>query len=96
MSLKGADLDRRFQRLDPLLAIPGVNVLSRLAEQITSTISFAAGELSGRTLLRDGANKTTSRIAPVYLQTSHLPCPLSFHLGQNLGQNPFCSLAKNG
>jgi hypothetical protein len=37
-----------------------VNVLSRLAEQIASTISFAADEPSGRTLLRDGANKTTS------------------------------------
>jgi hypothetical protein len=62
------DLDHRFQRLDPLLAIPGMNVLSRLAEQIASTISFAAGELSGRTLLRDGANKTTSSDRAGYLQ----------------------------
>jgi hypothetical protein len=29
----GDDLDRRFQRLDPLLAIPGVNVLSRVARR---------------------------------------------------------------
>jgi hypothetical protein len=50
----GDDIDPRFQRLDPLLATPGVNVLSRLAEQIVSTSSFAAGEPSGRTPLRDG------------------------------------------
>jgi hypothetical protein len=80
-----------------LLAIPGVNVLSRLAEQIVSTSSFAAGEPSGRTPLRDGANKPLPRIAPVYLQNitpSLVLCPSL--LGQNLGQNPFCSLAKNG
>jgi hypothetical protein len=56
----GDDIDPPFQRLTRSLAIPGVNVLSCLAEQIASTISFAAGEPSGRTLLRDGANKTTS------------------------------------
>jgi hypothetical protein len=55
-----------------------VNVLSRLAEQIVSTSSFAAGEPSGRTPLRDGANKPLPRIAPVYLQNitpSLVLCP---------------------
>jgi hypothetical protein len=52
-----------------LLAIPGVNVLSRLAEQIASTISFAAGEPSGRTLVaRRCALNDFPRIAPVYRQ----------------------------
>jgi hypothetical protein len=79
-----------------LLAIPGVNVLSRLAEQIASTISFAAGESSGTTLLRDGANKTTSSDRAGLPAKHTIPCPLSFPLGQNPGQNPFCSLAENG
>jgi hypothetical protein len=77
-----------------LLAISGVNVVSRLAEQIASTISFAASEPSGRTLLGDGANKTTSSVAPVYLQ--NITPSLVLPLGQNMGQNLFCSRAKNG
>jgi hypothetical protein len=80
-----------------LLAIPGVNVLSRLAEQIASKISFAASEPSGRTLLRDGANKTTSSDRAglsAKRRTILVLCPSL--LGQNLGQNRFCSLAKNG
>jgi hypothetical protein len=81
----------------PLLAIPGVNVLSRLAEQMASTISFAAGEPSGRTPLRDGAHETTSSDHAGLPAKHHtIPCPLSFHLGQNPGQNPFCFLANNG
>jgi hypothetical protein len=74
----GDDIDPRFQRLDPLLAIPGVNVLSRLAEQIASTISFAGSEPSGGTLLRDGANKTTSSDRaglPANITPSLVLCP---------------------
>ena len=37
------DLDRRFQRLDPLLAIPGVNVLSCVAEQVPFHIFLHGG-----------------------------------------------------
>jgi hypothetical protein len=61
-----------------LRAIPGVNVLSRLAEQIASTISFAAGEPSGRTLCATVRIKRLPRIAPVYLQNitpSLVLCP---------------------
>jgi hypothetical protein len=57
-----------------------VNVLSRLAE-----------------LLADGANKTTSSDRAGLPAKHHtFPYPLFFPLGQNLGQNLFCSLAKNG
>jgi hypothetical protein len=76
----GDNLDCRFQRLEPLLAITGVNVVSRLVEQTPSTSSFTAGEPSGsRRALRDrsspcgGTNGTPSSDRarlPAILRTS--------------------------
>jgi hypothetical protein len=36
----GDDLDRRFQRLDPLVTIPGMNVLPSVARQISFDVLF--------------------------------------------------------
>jgi hypothetical protein len=46
------DLDRRLQRLDPLLTIPGVSAFARMAEQIPSASSLTEGEPSGRRVFR--------------------------------------------
>jgi hypothetical protein len=79
-----------------LLAIPGVNVPSRLAEQIASTISFAS-EPSGRTLLRDGANKTTSSDRAGLPAKHHtIPCPVLPVWDKTWDKTPFVPLAKNG
>jgi hypothetical protein len=79
-----------------LLAIPGVNVPSRLAEQIASTISFAS-EPSGRTLLRDGAHETTSSDRAGLPAKHHLPLSsvLPFW-DKTWDKTPFVPLAKNG
>lgn len=66
--LSGLGSDPRFQRLDPLLATPGVNVLSRLAEQIapqfpSPRVSHPAGRCCATVRI-----KRLPRIAPVYLQ----------------------------
>jgi hypothetical protein len=69
----GNDIGFRFQRLGPLLAILGVNVLSRLTEQIASTIpsprvSHPAGRCCATVRI-----KRLPRIAPVTCKTSHHP-----------------------
>ena len=60
----GDDLDRRFQGLDPLLAITGMRTFARMAEQIPFDISFDGR----RTIRQEGVAQIRSRRVPMTMK----------------------------